>query len=455
MQTQNYSLRRRLLISATLLLLVFLGLLGIGLNNTFKQSILTNAQDSLRNQILLIVSSIDVVDGKLEVPDVLPEPKLSQLESTLFAEILTPEAQVIWKSKSLLENNLPDLPNDFRSSLGDFQFFPKVTWDDGSELYSTLLNIEWETDKGDMPFIVHVAEDSSAYKKQLANYQRQIGIWLGILALSLLTLLLLLLSWALKPLGKVSNQVNEIEQGQRKRFDEDYPREVSRLTQNLNQLLSFEEKRINRHKEVLGNLAHSLKTPLAVLNGLKYSNETKQEAQQQLQSMQTIIDYQLQSASAVGRRRFSKPINIIEPTNQIISSLKKLHKDKNLQVSVHIPDDIRFYGDEGDWMELAGNLLDNAFKWANTMVSISVSNQPILSLQTHRKKTMLIVEDDGNGIDDELRNTILQRGVRLDSQTPGHGLGLHIVKGIVEAYDGDIDIQNNQPQGTRFEVGLS
>jgi len=270
-----------------------------------------------------------------------------------------------------------------------------------------------------------------------------------------------LLSWAIKPLVKVTKQVGEIEQGTRQRFDEDYPREVSRLTQNLNQLLNFEEQRINQQKEVLGNLAHSLKTPIAVLRGLQYNDTNKATAQEQLSSMQTIIDYQLQSASAVGRRRFSKPIEVKEITQTIINSLNKLHAAKGLNVVMNIDDNVKFYGDKGDWMELVGNLLDNAFKWAESSVSISVTNS---ELPSYRLAVNLFVSDDGVGIDDSLKSTILQRGVRLDSQTPGHGLGLHIVKGIVEAYNGTLDISDNidavntqddSGKGTRFIVSLN
>jgi len=105
-------------------------------------------------------------------------------------------------------------------------------------------------------------------------------------------------------------------------------------------------------------------------------------------------------------------------------------------------------------MELAGNLVDNAFKWAKQEVSISVSKLTLNGAQSHRSGLLLLVEDDGPGIDEELKQSILQRGVRLDSQTPGHGLGLHIVKGIVEAYNGELSVQDASPKGTRFTVTL-
>ena len=452
-----YSLRRRLLLSATLVLLVFLGVMSLALNRAFENSVLSNAQDTLRSQVLLLMSNVDVTDNVMIVPEVLTESRLAQMDSNLFAQISNSEKGVLWRSPSLLEETLPLMS----SVLGEYRFRDDLDWDGKPKIISITLGIEWETEQGDLPFTVQVAEYSAAYTQRLARYQRQFGLWLAILGSVLLVLLLVLLSWAIKPLVKVTKQVGEIEQGTRQRFDEDYPREVSRLTQNLNQLLNFEEQRINQQKEVLGNLAHSLKTPIAVLRGLQYNDTNKATAQEQLGSMQTIIDYQLQSASAVGRRRFSKPIEVKEITQTIINSLNKLHAAKGLNVVMNIDDNVKFYGDKGDWMELVGNLLDNAFKWAESSVSISVKNTESPS---HRLAVNLLVSDDGVGIDDSLKSTILQRGVRLDSQTPGHGLGLHIVKGIVEAYNGTLDISDNidavntqddSGKGTRFIVSLN
>lgn len=414
----------------------------------------------MRNQVLLLIANIDVVDGKIIVPPLLPEPRLSQADSNLYAQISIvndtsgsmPEPKIVWRSRSLLDNKLPSLA----SGMGRFEFYKSPKWNKQNKIYATTLGVDWETEQGDFPFTVTVAEHSEAYIKRLRRYQRQVGFSLLILGGALITLLLALLGWALKPLDRVTTQVGEIEEGARQRFDEDYPFEVSRLTQNLNQLLNFEEQRIERQKEVLGNLAHSLKTPIAILSGLKYTDTIAGEAKQQLSSMQTIIDYQLQSASAVGRRRFAKPILVLGMTEQIVSSLDKVHRDKGLTSSISIGEEIQFFGDRGDWMELAGNLLDNAYKWADSSVSVSAENQHTSGKESHRSSLVLVVEDDGVGIDSELKTTILQRGVRLDSQTPGHGLGLHIVKGIVEAYDGELSVHDGADgRGTKFIVTLN
>ncbi len=450
MATQNQSLRSRLLISAALLLIFFLGVMGVGLNNAFKQSVLSNAEDALRNQIVLLLSNVDVFDNQLSVVNELLEARLLQADSDLFAQISTPQDGVVWISASSLGLTMPVL----LGNLGEFQFYPQFVWPDQPSMVATSLNVEWETEQGDLPFTIQVAEKTIAYDRRLGSYRQQIIIWLAVLGSSLLALLLLLLTWALKPLVRVTHQVAEIEQGTRQRFDENYPDEVSRLTQNLNQLLNVEEQRISQQKEVLGNLAHSLKTPLAVLKGINYSNVNKDDVAHQLDSIQTIIDYQLQSASAVGRRRFAQAIQIEEPTNKILNSLNKLYADKSLSVTVDIQTGLQFFGDEGDWMELCGNLLENAFKWANSEITIKIENKTNADLGS-RKATELTVSDDGPGIDDDRKDSILQRGVRLDSQTPGHGLGLNIVKGIVDAYEGRLSIKNNEPSGTIFRVLLT
>lgn len=435
-----YSLRRRLLVSATLLLLVFLGIMGFGLNRAFERSVLSAAEDTLRNQILLLISAVDVVDGNVVAPQALAEPRLLQPDSDLFAQIFIPDAEnaqeLLWRSPSLHERTLPEQ----RSRLGDFRFASSQAWGDLTVNITTLA-VEWETDIGMVPFVVQVAESDTVYQRRLARYQRQVGLWLVFFGGALIVLLLGILGWSLKPLERVRRQVNEIEEGKRQKFDEDYPAEVNRLTQNLNQLLNFEEQRIERQKEVLGNLAHSLKTPIAVLKGLKYSDKLKSETDEQLVAMQTIIDYQLQSASAVGRRRFAKAVDVLEPSQQIIRSLEKLHAEKGLTVTFSYQQGTVFYGDQGDWMEVLGNLCDNAFKWSVSRVDVDIRQVDLGANASHKKPIVVTVQDDGPGIEKSRRDAVLQRGVRLDSQTPGHGLGMDIVKNVVDAYNGNIEIQ--------------
>ena len=430
--------------------------MGAGLNRAFESSVLENAEDALRNQILLLMASVDVQDGRVLAPDVVSEPRLLRPDSDLYAQIWVPSDSVetqnsfVWQSPSLLDQNLPVM----NGGMGEFRFASSQAWR-GRAVNLMTLAVEWETDGAVVPFVVQVAESDESYVRRLAKYKQQVLLWLSVFGGALMILLLGMLGWTLKPLERVGVQVNEIEEGHRHRLDEDYPVEVSRLTKNLNQLLNYEERRIDRQKEVLGNLAHSLKTPIAVMSGLSFSREVDPEAREQLSAMQTIIDYQLQSASAVGRRRFSKAIKISEPTDKILRSLTKLHSDKAIKLATNVDPETVFFGDKGDWMEVVGNLCENAFKWCDEQVRVDISNLET-SDGSRKLPISIIVQDDGEGIDEAFREKILQRGVRLDSQTPGHGLGMHIVTGIVEAYEGTIRIEESDfGKGTKFHLVLA
>ena len=451
-----YSLKRRLLLLSTVLVVLFLGVMGAGLNSAFEESVIDNAKNSLRNQILLLMSSIEVEGGKVIAPAEVFEPRLLKLDSDLFAQIEEPSPQdasslaIVWRSASLLDRDLPSN----QSSLGEFMFFPNLDWN-GDRINVMTLAVEWETTQGTTPFLVKVGESNSEYISRLARYKRQVLIWLSLFGGALIVLLLGMLDWTLKPLERVRRQVAGIEEGDRRRLDEDYPLEVTRLTKNLNNLLDFEEQRIDRQKEVLGNLAHSLKTPIAILKGLDFNSSLKPEVDEQLGSMENIINYQLQSASTIGRRHFSKAISIEEPTQKIVRSLQKLYSTKEIHLQVEIHDGVSFFGDEGDWMEVIGNLCENAFKWCERRISLKIVNLAE-SDGSRRLPVSIVIQDDGPGINADSKDKILQRGVRLDSQIPGHGLGMHIVKGIVEAYEGSIAISaSDYDTGTKFSIILA
>ena len=422
--------------------------MSVALSRAFEQSVLSNAQDALRNQVLLLIGNLEFEEGRVVMPTPIPEPRLSQAESSLFADIRDANGDVLWQSRSLLGEELP-APS---SQLGEFQFRPDLRWSSQPRLYQMTLGVSWETSQGDVPLVVRVAEHARVYQRRIDDYRQQLLVWLSVLGLALLAILLAVFGWALKPLGRVIRQVGLIETGKRRRFDEDYPEEVNRLTQNLNQLLEHEEKRIEQQKEVLGNLAHSLKTPIAILSGLDYSHQNQVEVDQQLASMRTIIDYQLQSASAVGRTRFARPLAVYGVSQDIMNSLRKLYVDKALTLEFSMPETLQFFGDKGDWMELLGNLTENACKWARKRVSVHIDTAP--STDQNRPEIHMVIADDGPGIAADLRETILQRGVRLDSQTPGHGLGMHIVKGIVQAYGGELEIGESQWGGAQISVRL-
>ena len=273
------------------------------------------------------------------------------------------------------------------------------------------------------------------------------------MAMLLLVSQAFILRWGLSPLRRVAKELNRIETGEQEQIEKNYPQEIERLTSNINTLLQQERDQKTRYRNALGDLAHSLKTPLAVLqSGLSSTDDKQDDAkqresmQQQITRMNTIVEYQLQRAATAGSSSIGKSVNVKSVIDRILESLQKVYRDKPIKLNVAVDATLMFKGDEGDLMELLGNLLDNAFKWSNEHIDVLAEQQG--------KKLSLRIMDDGPGIKAEHVEIILQRGVRADQATAGHGIGLSIVGNIVDAYQGELLIEKSQIGGAEISVVL-
>ena len=439
--SSRLSLRTRLIFVAVVLLLFVLSVVGWGTSRAFYASVEQNAADALRNQILLILSSLEVEEGQVIVPLTPSDPRLGQVNSALFAQIVAADGRVLWRSPSLLEDRI-ELES---SKISDIEYIPSASLSNGLALVASRLNVVWESDTGTVQFTVEVAEARRIYEQRALGYTRSVAVLLGFVGIAVILILMLMGVWLIRPLRRITNEVREVEVGDRQSFNEDYPSELNQLTHHLNVLLDVEEQRIERHKQVLGNLAHSLKTPLAVLQGMRQEGA----AQEQLDAMRSIIDYQLQNASTVGRRRFAKPIDASQVCERVVRSVQRLYADRSIDIVAEIEQHVLFYGDEGDWHELVGNLMDNACKWASTQVRLLLSAKPN---SEHRSGLRLTVQDDGPGMTPAQQKNAMKRGVRLDTQTSGQGLGLSIVADIVDAYQAEMQLDSMPDQGTIWTV---
>jgi two-component system sensor histidine kinase PhoQ len=453
------SLRTRLLLSVGLLQAVFIGITGLILNRAFSTSVGEAAYNLLQGQLFGLMAAIDIEGADFRFSGTLPEARFSQLNSGLYGEVRDGSGKLLWRSRSLGERQMPAM-----SSLpGDFRFYPVLeTRYDDLDVHAMGVDVEWEQSDGTTsePLSLLVAEDRQPYTEQLAAYRRVVWAWLGGLAIALMVLQLMLLYWALRPLSRVAIEVEDIEQGRRKLLTSDYPHEVQVLADSLNRFIQFEADQITRQRKLLGDLAHSLKTPMSILRSLWAgdSDQVKQ-SQNQIDQMSDIIDYQLQRASTVGRRVYADPLPLESAVGRVLESLEKVYRDKHVDVDVAIDDDVMFFGEKGDLTEIIGNLLDNALKWCRSRLRISASNMnpgtiingtPVPGAR--RAGLKLVVADDGPGVDEGRREAILQRGVRADSRTSGHGIGLAIVAEIVSAYDGAIMIGESDMAGAEITL---
>ncbi|MBV8974799.1 MAG: GHKL domain-containing protein, partial [Sinobacteraceae bacterium] len=286
------------------------------------------------------------------------------------------------------------------------------------------------------------------YQQELWRFRRKLGSWFLALMLLLMVTLATLLHRVLGPVRRMEREIHEVEEGRRERLGGGYPRELAGVAGNLNALLIGERKRVARYRNTLGNLAHSLKTPLAVMRAEGASTTVSTE----IDRMSGIIEHQLKRAAASGGALLGQaPVEVGQVAAELRATLLRVYGGKDLVIELAGAPAAQFIGDRGDLTELLGNLLDNACKWCRTRVRFSATTDE--SAQT-RERLCVVVEDDGPGISAADRARVLQRGVRADEKVPGHGLGLAMVHDTVDLYGGKLSIDASPLGGARFTVRL-
>jgi len=220
------------------------------------------------------------------------------------------------------------------------------------------------------------------------------------------------------------------------------------LTQNLNILLQREQHQMQRYRNALDDLAHSLKTPLAVLQGLSekntFTSEDRHTLEEQNQRMSQIVSYQLQKAATLGGDSIHRPIELNPLVEKTVNALQRVYRDKQIELELAEGEGFSVRMDESDLLEVLGNLLDNACKYGHQQVRVSAMRE--------QSALKLVIEDDGEGLPDSQLDTILQRGARLDQSREGQGIGLAVVSDIVAAYEIDLKFSVSALGGLRVDL---
>ncbi|MCP5426599.1 MAG: hypothetical protein H6970_16250 [Gammaproteobacteria bacterium] len=448
----GFSLRTRLLIAASGVLLAFLGLTGLALDQAFRDSSMVAVHDRLQAQVYMLLGSADLsASGQLALPEALPEARFGMPGSGLYARVMDRDGQVIWRSASLLGLSLP-VPSSLLIP-GQFVFEP-IDASDGTSLFSLNFTVSWEVTTSTYRYYTfQVAETQRGFDDQVAGFRRSLGGWLLASGLVLLLGQGIMLGWSLRPLRQVAHEVREIETGRQTELIGAYPVELRLLTESLNALIHHSQAQLERYRHAVGDLAHSLKTPLAVLRGAVEapSTDLAETVREQVERMNRTVEYQLQRAAVSGRIALAAPLQVATTVRKVVEALRKVYEQKQLRWHSEIDETALFYGDEGDLLEILGNLADNACKWARTRVIVRARREtgPDSTL------CLLEVEDDGPGIPVEQRSLLLQRGARADPSVAGHGIGLAIVRDIVEeAYLGKLEIDQGRLGGALLRVRL-
>ncbi|MGE8406140.1 MAG: sensor histidine kinase [Pseudomonas sp.] len=345
-----------------------------------------------------------------------------------------------WRSRSLWDMELPQ--PDSPGLHDGFELGPR-----GQQL----LVLRADYRRQGRAISISVAQDYTPMHDSFRRTQ-QIGLGLGLVALVLvLVLQRLIVKRSLRPLERSREQIAQLQQGTRSQLDDEVPSELEPLVAQINHLLAHTEDSLRRSRNALGNLGHALKTPLAVLFSLTASErlqampEFAAQIREQLEQIQQRLSRELNRARLAGDALPGAHFDCDVELPGLLSTLGMIHGD-GLLVRPDVAPGLSLPWDREDLLELLGNLLDNACKWADSEVCLGIRQTP--------DSYLLWVDDDGPGIPEDARQRVLERGARLDEQMDGHGLGLGIVRDIAEAWNGRMDLRASPLGGLRVYIEL-
>ncbi len=455
---QPRSLRSRQLWAASFGLIAFLALAGFALDHAFQNTAENGLRERLHSYALAYAGSDFARDGSVIPPWVAPDPRFMRPGSGLYAQIVL--QSVHWESDSAQGPRLPQGP---LLAPGTRQFdgplpMTRINGDQGM-VYRYGYGLAWISANGDkeIPYTVYVLEDASALADQMATFRAALWGYLGGAGAVLLLLQTVVLGWSLRPLRDVINELKRVQAGTAAGMSEAHPRELEPLTESINAFIQSERENLEHQRNTMADLAHSLKTPLAVLRARLDAEgseaELRQEVDAQVRRMSDLVSYQLARAARTGHALYAAPIEIEPYAEQIVVGLEKVYAGRGVLCEFEIAPEARFHGEVGDLQELLGNLLENAFKWAQARVLLTITE--VAPIAGRRPGLRIVVEDDGPGIAEDKIARVLQRGVRGDERVQGHGIGLAIVQDIIRAYRGELRVGRSEERGgARFEVEL-
>lgn len=452
------SISTRLTIGNSVVLAVFVVLIAFSVSYSVHQRAETARFDSLRGLVYGILGAAEINDqAQLSVnPLALPDGRLSSLSSGLFAEIVGNGGDKLWQSASV---TTPMPPTVIRP-IGDW-LFEAASTEDFENLHRLQLSIAWQLADGEeLPFIVHVADQGESLARQLKRFDRT--LWATLLGSALLLLIVqwVVLRFSLRPLYGIGEQVAQIERGERDTVDKAVPHELSPLTSGLNALLAAERERHAQYRHLLGDLSHSLKTPLSVLQNIAHSKTTQGHttqghkihgaAAQSDESLgQSIIEQTDQMKASLARYsqranfkspRYLAPVITVKPLiDRIVNSLGKLYGPDKIEITLNVAHTFTVRMDEADLLEVVGNILENACRYGATSIVLDSSSE----------ERTIVVDDNGPGFSGDEPEVLLQRGVRADSQKSGTGMGLAASDQLMRNYGGSIDLSQSLYGGAR------
>ena len=446
----KHSLRLRVLMASGLILLISVALIVFSVMKSFERVQFDLIKKELAAGVNVLLTAASVEDRQLVMPHLMPDERFNQVESEVLGLVLDKQGDVLWRSHSSLDEIL------YYSVQFDEHTtnFARYSGPEGSYF---LYDIDIVMDALPLTFLTMIP--ATEYKEVFVAFRSNLLISLSLTALLMMIVLWYGMHWSLIPIRKLAGNLRRIEAGHTDQLEGVYSSELVTLTDALNRLLTNERQQRERYRDAMADLAHSLKTPLAVLQSVQDSQSMQKHTghenvgpviNEQVHRMNQIISYQLQRAVMRQHGLVKHRADVASIVVRIARTLDKVYHDKQVTLSTDIEAEIHFPAEEQDMLEVLGNLLENAYRLC--LHEVLVRSQT--DFQDGRRWVVCRIEDDGAGVPKDRRQAILKRGVRADSRSKGQGIGLAVAMDIIDSYDGRLTISDSELGGASFRIML-
>lgn len=435
------SLRARLILAALVWVLLASALGGVALSISFRNTVEHSFEQRALALLTTLVGTTEVApDGTLSSSRPLGDPQFDRVYSGWYWLIVGNERMLL-SSRSLWDLELKPV----RSPVSATPTIRRLRDSQGRDLLSFEQTLVLPG--ADMPLTFMLTADEEALDREIAEFNLLLWGALSALGIGLVVAVVVQVGFGLRPLKQLAAEIGQVRQGSASRLTSTGTRELDLLVDEINTLIDHNRAHLTRARGHAGDLAHALKTPLAVLKSRLAAGAPADvdEERELVQMMQKIIDRQLSRVAAAGPRRgASTPV---EPTVvAVLRGMRKIHADRLLTLDSTTDPSTLFAGDDQDLEEMLGNLLDNACKWAATRVHTTAVSDA--------GRVTITVTDDGPGMSDTQIALAIERGQRFDSSVPGTGLGLAIVSDLVDLYGGKLRLSRADIGGLKAELVL-
>lgn len=439
--------KKRLLTRMFLTSLGIIALVGFGLAWLIT---LLHAQNRYNQTTSALIAQLPIIAAEFRENNLIPITQAREgddVDTQYIMATCNSSYNTLWRSDFAISLNLNNICEQYLDIKDDFPPF-YLNFNDQQSYFAYLLSIDVETEM----YHLLILKDATTLKTELSQFNRLTYFRLAMVMAIALLLLVSAAYWGMRPLTKLKQELIQLQQGHKKSLSQDYPVELQGITTALNQLMDQTDQRQTRYQNAMNDLAHSLKTRLAASIAIIDDDSLDRQQQhqkilEQINDMDLLVQYQLKRAM-LGQQGLRQQQTAIAPiAQQLAQMLDKIYRDKHVIFTLNISASLQLPLSKGDVMELLGNLLENAFRLCGNNVMISAASLDNNIIQ-------LSVEDDGPGVDHAIKQKIIQRGMRADTQSSGQGIGLAVCHELVSSYGGTMTIGTSELGGAAFVIQL-